>query len=146
MTPRWQRSNSSVRASKRSRRRTNWRTLRRRRSKRSRAIRKALAGFVTGAADLAAARQALRRVFDSFTLCRYGDGRSVVNADLASGEWYIIPNVRADAILVPLVIGRDQHGEPTVDQESELSRVPVIPERKLNTSRPSLSTQPPEPG
>jgi hypothetical protein len=99
------------------------------------AIRMALAGFVTGAADIAAGRQALRRVFDSFTLYRYGDDvGGVVDADLAWGEWYIVPNVCADAILTPLVTGRDEHGEPTVERESELSRVPVTPERKPNTS------------
>jgi site-specific DNA recombinase len=36
-------------------------------------IREALAGLVTGAADVDAARRALRRVFESFTLHRYGD-------------------------------------------------------------------------
>jgi hypothetical protein len=38
------------------------------------AIREALAGLVTGAAGLDVARRALRRVFESFTLHRYGPG------------------------------------------------------------------------
>jgi hypothetical protein len=36
----------------------------------------------------------------------------VLEADLAAGDWYIVPTVRADAILSPLVIGRDDHDEP----------------------------------
>lgn len=31
-------------------------------------------------------------------------------------DWYIVPTVRADAILSPLVIGRDDRGEPTIEQ------------------------------
>jgi hypothetical protein len=40
----------------------------------------------------------------------------VLDADLAAGDWYIVPTVRADAILSPLVIGRDDHDEPTVER------------------------------
>jgi len=104
------------------------------------AIRKALAGFVTGSADLPAAREALRRVFESFTLHRYDDSISgILDADLAGGDWYIVPNVRADAILTPLVIGRDEHGEPTVKQDAALRRVTVTPHQgrtqQLSSSR-----------
>jgi hypothetical protein len=62
------------------------------------AIRKALAGFVTGSADLPATRQSVRRVFESLTLRRYDDGvPGILDADLASGNGYIVRNVRADA-------------------------------------------------
>jgi hypothetical protein len=90
------------------------------------AIREAIAGLVTGAADMDAARRALRRVFESFTLHRYGDpAAAILDADLAAGDWYIVPTVRADAILSPLVIGRDDHDEPTIEQAQELRRAPV---------------------
>jgi hypothetical protein len=73
------------------------------------AIREALAGLVTGAAGLDVARRALRRVFESFTLHRYGPASAaILDADLAAGDWYIVPTVRADAILSPLVIGRGE--------------------------------------
>jgi Bacterial extracellular solute-binding proteins, family 5 Middle len=104
------------------------------------AIRGALAGLVAGAADMDAARLALRRVFESFTLHRYEDIRSgIVEADLAAGDWYIVPTVRADAILSPLVIGRDDHDEPTIEQAQELRRVPVSSGEKLSSSPPSIS-------
>lgn len=99
------------------------------------AIREALAGFVTGAADLDAARLALRRVFESFTLHRYAETPTdVLDADLAAGDWYIVPTVRADAILAPLVIGHDDRDEPTVEQAQELRRVPVSSGEKLSAS------------
>jgi hypothetical protein len=98
-------------------------------------IREALAGLVTGAADVDAARRALRRVFESFVLHRYDDASAnVLDADLAAGDWYIVPTVRADAILSPLVIGRDDHDEPTVEQAMELRRVPVSSGEKLSAS------------
>jgi hypothetical protein len=100
-------------------------------------IREALAGLVTGAADVDAARRALRRVFESFVLHRYDDASAkVLDADLAAGDWYIVPTVRADAILSPLVIGRDDHDEPTVEQAMELRRVPVSSGEKLSASPP----------
>jgi site-specific DNA recombinase len=99
------------------------------------AIREALAGLVTGAADVDAARRALRRVFESFRMHRYGDApASILDADLAAGDWYIVPTVRADAILLPLVIGRDDHDEPTIEQAQELRRVPVSSGGKLSAS------------
>lgn len=99
------------------------------------AIREALAGLVTGAADMDAARRALRRVFESFTLHRYGDASAaILDADLAAGDWYIVPTVRADAILSPLVIGRDDRDEPTIEQAQELRRVPVSSGEKLSAS------------
>ncbi len=99
------------------------------------AIREALAGLVTGAADLDAARRALRRVFESFTLHRYADAAAgVFDADLALGDWYIVPTVRADAILSPLVIGCDDHHEPTIEQAQELRRVPISSGKKPSSS------------
>jgi len=88
------------------------------------AIRQALAGIVTGAADLDEARRALRRVFDSFTVYRYEPATSagVLEADLAAGDWYIVPSVRADAILSPLVIGTDEHGQPVVEKDLQINR------------------------
>ncbi len=104
------------------------------------AIREALAGLVTGAADMDAARRALRRIFESFTLHRYGDASAaILDADLAAGDWYIVPTVRADAILSPLVIGRDDHDEPTIEQAQELRRVPLSSGEKLSASRRSIS-------
>lgn len=95
------------------------------------AIRQTLAGVVTGAADLDAARRALRRVFDAFTIHRYAETLpDVLDAELAAGDWYIVPTVRADAILAPLVIGRDEHDEPTVEQDETLRRVPVSTKRE----------------
>jgi hypothetical protein len=95
---------------------------------------------VTGAADLDAARRALRRVFDAFTIHRYAETLpDVLDAELAAGDWYIVPTVRADAILAPLVIGRDEHDEhdePTVEQDETPRRVPVSSERKPSASRP----------
>jgi hypothetical protein len=99
------------------------------------AIRKALAGHVTGAAGVDAARRALRRVFESFTLHQYGDASAaILDADLAAGDWYIVPSVRADAILSPLVIGRDDHDEAAIEQAQELRRVPVSRGEKLSAS------------
>ena len=99
------------------------------------AIREALAGLVAGAADVDAARRALRRVFESFTLHRYGDASAaILDADLAAGDWYIVPTVRADAILSPLVIGGDDHDEPTIEQAQKLRRVPVSSGEKLSAS------------
>ncbi len=98
-------------------------------------IRETLAGLVTGAADLAAARRALRGVFQAFTLHRYADRPvGVLDADLAAGDWYIVPTVRADAILAPLVIGHDDRDEPTVEQAQELRRVPISSGEKLSSS------------
>jgi hypothetical protein len=100
-------------------------------------IREILAGRVTGATDLAAARQALRRVFQSFTLHRYPDAPvGILDADLAAGDWYIVPTVRADAILAPLVIGYDDCDEPIVEQAQELRRVPISSGEKLSSSPP----------
>jgi site-specific DNA recombinase len=96
-----------------------------------RAIREALAGCVSGAADLAAARRVLRRLFDSFTLCRYDATPRVLDADLATGDWYLVPSLREDAILTPLVIGRDDANEPIVEQEQRLNRVPRQPSGSL---------------
>jgi Recombinase zinc beta ribbon domain len=99
------------------------------------AIRQTLAGLVTGAADLDAARRALRQVFASFTLHRYVEtSPDVLHADLAAGDWYIVPTVRADAILSPLVIARDDHEEPTIQQPQELRRVPISSGEKLRDS------------
>jgi site-specific DNA recombinase len=99
------------------------------------AIRHALAGLVAGAANLDAARRALRQVFASFTLHRYtGAGPEVLDADLAAGDWYIVPTVRADAILSPLVIAHDDQHEPTIEQPQELRRVPVSSGEKLRDS------------
>jgi hypothetical protein len=67
------------------------------------AIRETLAGLATDAADLDAARRALRRAFESFTLHRCGD----------------------DAILSPLATERDDHDEPTTEQAQRTARVPV---------------------
>jgi DNA invertase Pin-like site-specific DNA recombinase len=88
------------------------------------AIRNALAGIITGTADLEEARRALRRVFESFTVYRYEfmTPTGILDADLAAADWYIIPTVRADAILSPLVVGSDQDGEPTILEELEVRR------------------------
>jgi hypothetical protein len=48
----------------------------------------------------------------------------IFEADLAAGDWYMVPTVRADAILSPLVIGGDDE-EPTIKRAQELRRVPV---------------------
>jgi hypothetical protein len=101
------------------------------------AIREALAGFITGAGDLEGARAALRRVFESFTFHRYGSTRpGVLDADLASGDWYIVLAVRTDAILSPLVAGRDKKGEPTVEQDQRVRRT------TLSTCSEKLSPSP----
>jgi hypothetical protein len=63
----------------------------------------------------------------------------VLDADLAAGDWYIVPTVRADAILSPLVIGRDDHDEPTVEQALELRRVPVSSGERPSASPRSTS-------
>ncbi len=98
-------------------------------------IRETLAGIVTGAADIDAARRALRRVFESFTLHRYSDASpAILDADLAAADWYIVPAVRADAMLSPLVIGRDDHDEPTIEQAQELRRVTVSSGEKPSSS------------
>jgi hypothetical protein len=57
-----------------------------------------------------------------------------LDAGLAAGDWYIVPTVRSDAILSPLVIGRDDHDEPTVEQALELRRVPVSSGEGLSAS------------
>jgi hypothetical protein len=98
------------------------------------AIRETLAGLVTGAADLDAARRAVTRVFESFTLHQYEPG-SVIEGDLALGDWFIVPTVRADALLSPLVIGTDEHEEATIEQAQEVRRVPLSTEEKLSASR-----------
>jgi hypothetical protein len=103
-------------------------------------IREALAGLVTGAADLDGARRALRRVFESFTLHPYGNTyAAILDADLAAGDWYIVPTVRADAILSPLEIGRDNDDEPMIEQAQELRRVPVSSGEKPSASSRSTS-------
>jgi hypothetical protein len=61
-------------------------------------------------------------------------GEEVLDADLAAGDWYIVPTVRADAILSPHVIGRDYHDEATIEQAQELRRVPVSSGEKLSAS------------
>jgi DNA invertase Pin-like site-specific DNA recombinase len=101
------------------------------------AIREALAGLVTGAADLSAARRALGRLFESFTLHRYGDEpvAEIIDADLAAADWYIVPKLRTDAILSPLVIGCDAGGEPVVEQEQRLARVPVDARKQRASQR-----------
>jgi hypothetical protein len=104
------------------------------------AIRQTLAGLVTGAADLDAARRALRQVFASFTLHRYAEtSPDVLDADLAAGDWYIVPTVRADAILSPLVIAHDDGEEPTIQQPQELRRVAISSGEKLRDSSRSTS-------
>jgi len=71
---------------------------------------------------------------------RYGDASTaILDADLAAADWYIVPTVRADAILSPLVIGRDDHDEPTIEQAQELRRVPVSSGEKLSASPRSTS-------
>ena len=86
-------------------------------------IRDTLAGIVTGSADIPAARQALGRLFESFTLYRYEHAaQEVLDADLASSDWYILPTVQTDALLVPRVIAEDEHGEPTVIHEQQLRK------------------------
>jgi site-specific DNA recombinase len=100
-------------------------------------IRETLAGIVTGAADLDAARAALRRVFESFSVHRYGEAPAgVLDADLAAADWYIVPEVRADVILSPLVIDTDEHGEPAVVQELEIRKTAIQSGGKLSASRP----------
>jgi hypothetical protein len=90
---------------------------------------------VTGAADLDAARRALQRVFEAFTIHRYADAPAgVFDADLAVGDWYILPTVRADAILSPLVVAHDDRDEPTIEQAQELRRVPISSGGKLSAS------------
>jgi Transposase, Mutator family len=59
---------------------------------------------------------------------------AMLDADLAAGDWYIVPTVRADAVLSPLVIGRDDRDEPTIEQAQELGRVPVSSGEKLSAS------------
>jgi hypothetical protein len=99
------------------------------------AIRQTLAGLVTGAADLDAARRALRQVFASFTLHRYTEtSPEVLDADLAASDWYIVPTARADAILSPLVIAHNDQQEPAIEQPQEVRRVPVSSGKKLRDS------------
>jgi len=98
------------------------------------AIRQTIAGLVVGAADLDAARQALRRVFESFTLHRYDESKTeIIDADLASGDWYIVPTVRAEAVLSPLVISQGDE-EPSIEQAQELRRVPISSQEKVSSS------------
>jgi hypothetical protein len=103
------------------------------------AIREALAGLVTGAADMDAARghtTGLRVVHAAPVRRRLGgDPRRRPRR----GHWYIVPTVRADAILSPLVIGRDDHDEATIEQARELRRVPVSSGEKLSASPRSTS-------
>jgi site-specific DNA recombinase len=87
------------------------------------AIRQALTGIILGGADLGEARRALRRVFESFTVHRYGDALTeTLEADLAAGDWYIVPIVRAEAILSPLVIEVDQRGDLAILQDLQVKR------------------------
>jgi hypothetical protein len=58
--------------------------------------------------------------------------------ELAAGDWYIVPTVRADAILA-LVIGHDDRDEPTIEQAQELRRVPISSGGKLSASPRSTS-------
>jgi hypothetical protein len=102
------------------------------------AIRDALAGLVTGADGVNGARRALRRIFESFALHRYESASATLDADLAASDWYIVPTVGADAILSPLVISRDDHDEPMIEQAQELRRVPVSRGEKLSGS-PSVN-------
>jgi site-specific DNA recombinase len=97
-------------------------------------IRATLVGTVTGSADLPAARRALQRVFESFTLHRYTDMDAILDADLAAGDWYIVPAVRADAVLTPLVIGHNERGEPTVEQEQILRKTSISSGEQLKAS------------
>jgi len=98
-------------------------------------IRRTLAGLVTGSADLPAARQALRRIFDSFTLHRYGDAApAILDADLAAADWYIVPNVRAEAVLSPEAFGYDADGEPTVLNELQVRKTTIPSGGKLKAS------------
>jgi hypothetical protein len=53
----------------------------------------------------------------------------VLDADLAAGDWYIVPTVRADAILAPLVIGHDDRDEPTVEQAKNCAESPFQAEK-----------------
>jgi site-specific DNA recombinase len=87
-------------------------------------IRDALHGLATGDVELDVARRAVRRLFESFTLHRYeGHLPDVLDADLALGDWYIVPRIRADALLSPLVIGRDPDGDLIVEQDEALQRI-----------------------
>lgn len=89
-------------------------------------IRQTLAGLVTGSADLPAARHALRRVFDSFTLHRYADAAPTkLDADLAMADWYIVPNVRAEAVLSPEAFGYDADGEPSILNELQVRKTTI---------------------
>jgi hypothetical protein len=83
------------------------------------AIRETLAGLATDAADLDAARRALRRVFESFTLDRYAD----------------------DAIRSPLAIGRDDHDEPTTEQAQRAAPRPGFKRLASALSTPSITSE-----
>jgi hypothetical protein len=96
--------------------------------------REALAGLVTGAADVDAARRALRQ--SSSHSCCIGRRRLRDSSRRRPRRWRLVhrATVRADAILSPLVIGRDDHDEPTVEQALELRRVSVSSGEELRAS------------
>jgi Recombinase zinc beta ribbon domain len=50
---------------------------------------------------------------------------AALEVDLASGDWYIVPSVRADAILAPLVIGRDDHNRRRSRKPKKCAASPV---------------------
>jgi hypothetical protein len=100
-------------------------------------IRDTLAGIVTGSADVPAARQALGRLFESFTLYQYEEAApEILDADLACGDWYILPTLQTGALLVPRIISEDDDGEPTVTREQQLRRTSIPLEGKLSASPP----------
>jgi site-specific DNA recombinase len=99
-------------------------------------IREALAGLREGTTDLKEARRALGRVFESFGLRRWEDALpDVVNADLAAADWFLVPTVKADAILTPLVMGTGADGGPEIEQDEVLRRVAVGMEKPRASSR-----------
>jgi hypothetical protein len=78
-------------------------------------------------------RPAVRTIFSTVACEPSNPTQSI---ELAAGDWYIVPTVRADAILTPLVIEHDDRGELEIRQAQELRRVPISTREKLSASPP----------
>jgi site-specific DNA recombinase len=89
-------------------------------------IRDALAGVVSSTSSVAAAREALRAVFDAFILHDNDAPPALFDGDLASPRdgWIIEPVPRADAILAPRTI-TEEGGERRITQEEVLRQARV---------------------
>lgn len=110
-------------------------------------LRRAVAGQVGSSGDLPAVRAALTRLFDSFTLRRVADVEGPervgvadvegpVDLDLALGELYIEPTLRADAVAGYVDVYAEDSGRTVVRPVLRPERL-TLPETKRRAARRS---------